>query len=383
MTKTNLGIYLHIPFCQQKCNYCDFNSGCYSIEIQKKYLDSLLSEIKLESNFYKRYSVDSIFIGGGTPSLLPEKYIDKIVKALNKNFNISSNIEFTIEVNPNSINRNKLELYKSLGINRLSIGAQSFVEKELINIGRIHRENDITQGVEDAKSVGFKNISLDLMTAIPLQSMESLKFSLEKAISLGVSHISAYGLIIEDGTPFEKMHKKGKLNLPSEDEERKMYHNLRNFLFENDFVHYEISNFAKPGHESRHNIKYWECEDYLGLGLGAHSRISNTRIENIGDIYKYIQNSENSKSFIEDKVVLTKTDEINEKLIMGIRLIKGINIQSINDEFEIDFLKEYSKEIDNNLKNGYITIEDGYMKLTTRGLDFSNLVELEFYRIEG
>lgn len=383
MTKTNLGIYLHIPFCQQKCNYCDFNSGCYSTETQEKYLDSLLSEIKLESSFYKDYSVNSIFIGGGTPSLLAKKNIDNIVNALNKNFDISKDIEFTIEVNPNSIDRDKLDFYRNLGINRLSIGAQSFVDKELITLGRIHLKDDIIQGVEDAKFAGFKNISLDLMTGIPFQTMESLKYSLKMAVSLDVLHISAYSLIVESGTPFEKMHRKGKLHLPNEEEERKMYHDLRDFLIENGFVHYEISNFAKPGFESRHNIKYWECNDYLGLGLGSHSRISNTRIENIGDIHKYINNSENSKSLIESKSTLTKTDEINEKLIMGIRLIKGINIEDLNEEFEIDFLREYSKEIDNNLKMGYITIEDGYMKLTRKGLDFSNLVELEFYRIEG
>lgn len=374
---------MHIPFCQQKCNYCDFNSGCYSIETQKKYLDSLLSEIKLESNFYKNYFVDSIFVGGGTPSLLPEKHIDEIVESLSKNFDISKYVEFTIEVNPNSINRNKLELYKNLGINRLSIGAQSFIDKELITLGRIHRKNDIIQSVEDARSVGFKNINLDLMTAIPFQNMETLKFSLEEALMLGATHISAYSLIVEAGTPFEKMYEQGKLELPSEDEERKMYHHLRNFLIENGFEHYEISNFAKPGFKSRHNIKYWDCQDYLGLGLGAHSRISNVRAENTGDIYKYIQNLENSKSFYENRYTLTNTDAINEKLIMGIRLIKGIKIQRLNEEFGIDFLKEYSKEIDNNLKNGYITIEDGYMKLTNKGLDFSNLVELEFYRIEG
>lgn len=382
MTRTNLGLYIHIPFCEQKCNYCDFNSGCYSQEIQEKYLDSLLNEIKLESNFYRDYIVDTIFIGGGTPSLLSETSMNNLVFELSENFTFSKDLEFTIEINPNSASLEKLQCYNKLGINRLSIGAQSFVNKELKFLGRLHQNNDIYNTVENGKKAGFENISLDLMTSIPYQDLNSFKHSLKEAISLDVNHISAYSLIIEEGTPFGDLYKLKDLHLPTEDEERKIYRYLTDFLNTNGYMQYEISNFSKIGFESKHNLKYWKCKDYLGLGLGAHSRISNIRIENTGNLAKYMETISEGILPNKNKYKLSDLDQLNEKIIMGLRLIEGINIRNLDEEFDIDFLLSYHKEIDKNIKNGYIEITDGYLKLTKLGLDFCNRVELDFYRLE-
>ncbi|NLW41714.1 MAG: radical SAM family heme chaperone HemW [Tissierellia bacterium] len=383
MTKTNLGLYVHIPFCERKCNYCDFNSGCYSKITQRKYLDSLLSEIKLESNFYNNYIVDTIFIGGGTPSLLSAEEITQIVESIYENFNISNDTEFTIEANPNSIDLDKLKIYKKLNINRLSIGAQSFINKELDLLGRIHKADDITKAIRLAKEAGFDNINLDLMTSIPKQTFESFSYSLNNAIALDIQHISIYSLIIEEGTPFGEMHSKGKsLNLMSEDEDRKIYHSLKKILNKSKFNQYEISNYAKFGFECRHNIKYWQCDDYLGIGLGAHSKVLNTRIENIDSILDYINNLNNRISSIKNKYSLSKLDRLNEKIIMGIRMNRGLCIKDINKDFGMDFEENYSSEINKNIKNGYIEIVNNFIKLTDLGLDFSNIVELDFYRLE-
>ncbi|MFB0972450.1 MAG: radical SAM family heme chaperone HemW [Neofamilia sp.] len=383
MMKTNLGLYVHIPFCERKCDYCDFNSGCYSKTIQKKYLDSLLSEIKLESNFYNDYILDTIFIGGGTPSLLSVEEITQLVESINENFHINNDLEFTIEVNPNSANLEKLRAYRKLGINRISIGAQSFVDEELKLLGRLHNRADIYKLVELAKEVGFININLDLMTSIPKQTFDSFKYSLDEALDLDIQHISAYSLIIEEDTPFGDMYAQGKdLNLPTEDEDREIYHFLVNKLNEFKFNQYEISNFAKTGFECRHNIKYWRCSDYLGIGLGAHSRIQDLRMENYDNIMEYIDNLSNGARATKNNQVLSKLDQINEKIIMGIRMNRGLSIEEINSEFEIDFINDYSNEINKNIEKGYIEIVDDAIKLTSLGSDFSNIVELDFYRLE-
>lgn len=383
MMKTNLGLYVHIPFCERKCDYCDFNSGCYSKTIQKKYLDSLLSEIKLESNFYNDYILDTIFIGGGTPSLLSVEEITQLVESINENFHISNDLEFTIEVNPNSANLEKLRAYRKLGINRISIGAQSFVDEELKLLGRLHNRADIYKLVELAKEVGFININLDLMTSIPKQTFDSFKYSLDEALDLDIQHISAYSLIIEEDTPFGDMYAQGKdLNLPTEDKDREIYHFLVNKLNEFKFNQYEISNFVKTGFECRHNIKYWRCSDYLGIGLGAHSRIQDLRMENYDNIMEYIDNLSNGARATKNNQVLSKLDQINEKIIMGIRMNRGLSIEEINSEFEIDFINDYSNEINKNIEKGYIEIVDDAIKLTSLGSDFSNIVELDFYRLE-
>lgn len=382
MMKTNLGLYIHIPFCEKKCLYCDFNSNISSYELRKNYTESLINEINRESKKYKNNIVDTIFIGGGTPSVLEEVFIEDIINEIYNNFKISKNLEFTIEGNPNSLTLKKLRLYKNLGINRLSIGAQSFSEKEIKALGRIHTREDIFKAVENGRNLGFENISLDLMIGIPYENINTFKKTIMEAIGLDVEHISAYSLILEKNTPLYNMKKSGvDLNLPSEDEEREIYRELLRILEKNGYKRYEISNFSKPGFESKHNLKYWNWDDYLGLGLGSHSKIKDFRFENISDIKKYINNNENNKSVIINKYKLDNLDKINEIIIMGLRKAEGFNYEKLNKKFNLDFLREYDEEINKNLKNGYIEIKGDFIRLTDKGLDFSNLVELDFYRL--
>lgn len=382
MMKTKLGIYIHIPFCKQKCLYCDFNSSIETYETMKNYTKALIKEIELSGENYKDYLVDSVFIGGGTPSILPLEFLKPIVETIYEKFNIGKDLEFTIEANPNSLNRDKLIFYKNIGINRLSIGAQSFVENELKALGRIHSVYDISNSVNMAKGIGFKNISLDLMIGIPNQNLNTFKFSLEEAIKLDVKHISAYSLILEENTPLYLKKLKGiDLNLPDEDEEREIYKNTISFLEDKDYIQYEISNFSQLGYESKHNLKYWNCDDYLGLGISAHSLIKNKRFNNVEDIKSYIDLISNDKFPIKDINFLKEKDLLNERIIMGFRKIEGFDYKSLNNDFNIDFLKKYKDDINKNLKNGYIKITDDYIKLTKKGLDFANLVELDFYRL--
>lgn len=381
MMKTNLGLYIHIPFCEKKCNYCDFNSSNYSKDIQSRYIEALISEIKTQAKNYKNYYADSVFIGGGTPSTLSFELLESLVIVIKEVFNFAEDIEFTIEVNPNSLDIIKLAKYLELGINRLSIGGQSFIDSELEILGRLHKSRDIYRAVEDARLVGFENINLDLMTGIPYQTLESFKFSLNKAINLGLNHISAYSLIIEDGTFFGNNYDFIERYLPSEDEEREIYHYLVDRLNEKGYYQYEISNFSRLNKESRHNKKYWLCQDYLGLGLGAHSRIGVRRFENFSRIEEYIKAIESGDSAIECEADLSLPDQLNEKIIMGLRLNNGLDIKEINDSFKIDFMDFYSEEVKKNLENGLIFIESQRIKLSKKGRDFSNQVELDFYRL--
>lgn len=380
MMTNNLGLYVHIPFCERKCNYCDFNSSVSKEGQRSKYLKTLIEEIKRVSLSYKNNNVDSIFIGGGTPSILSVNEITVLVSALKDNFSIENNLEFTIEANPNSIDEEKLKTYLGIGINRISFGAQSFQDKELEILGRIHRAKDIYKVINLSKKVGFKNVSLDLMEGIPLQTMDSFMDSLNKAVELDVNHISVYGLIIEEDTIFYKWYKEGTLSLPSEETERKMYRECKRFLKDNEYFQYEISNFSKKGFESKHNLKYWEGKDYLGLGLGSHSKVNNKRFENVSSYSDYLDLIKNNKSTIINIENLKEQDLINEYIVFGIRKTKGINLLGFKKTFNLNFLKEYSQEIDKNVKNGYIKVNDDYLFLTDLGMDFSNKVELDFYR---
>lgn len=380
--KSKLGLYIHIPFCQQKCNYCDFNSFKSSASERSNYIDALIKEIFMQGPSYKDYLVDSIFIGGGTPSILDRRQIIRISKALEDNFSIASDVEFTIELNPNSVNLEKFKAYKEAGINRLSFGGQSFNDKELKDLGRIHQASDIFTAIKLAKSIGFKNISLDLMLGIPGQSLESLKDSLKKAMSLDLKHLSVYSLILEAGTNlYDMATRTNKLNLPDETLERDMYHFTKNFLKDFGFYQYEISNFSKEGFESRHNLKYWSFEDYLGLGLSSSSKIGNKRFANVDGLCSYIKALENNLLPVKEKEVLTRQDQINEYIFMGLRKTVGFSYKKLEEIFSLDFLSVYKNEIEKNLNLGLIDVDDNYLRLTEKGLDLANQVEIDFYRL--
>ena len=345
----------------------------------EKYFSYLEKEIKLNENFLREKIIDTVFIGGGTPSSVDEKYIARILKILS-DFEFSENPEITIESNPNSLTREKAETYFSSGINRISIGAQSFNDEILKRIGRIHKSEDIFRAVENARAAGFKNINLDLMLALPSQKISDIEKSLEEIKKLGIPHISYYSLILEEGTRLYETHKKSPLAFPNESLDRKMYHYVVDELEKIGLVQYEISNFSKKGFECRHNMTYWKLRDYISFGLSASSNIKNLRYRNFYDFKNYYDALDKNEKPIEFSETLNKEDRTNEFIMMGLRLNSGIDLGEFNKRFEEDFVRLYEREITKNIKLGLIEVKENKIKLTEKGRDLSNQVELDFFR---
>jgi len=364
-----LALYIHIPFCKQKCKYCDFNSfsGLLDVTIEN-YINALTRQIGYYSEKTKDYTVVSVYLGGGTPSFIDEKYIRKIMNTIKEKYSISSDAEITIEANPGTVNKAKLEEYISLGFNRLSFGVQSLNDDILKNIGRCHTKNEAIENYKIARLIGFKNISLDLMFGLPNQTLKDVEDTLNKFIELNPDHISAYSLKVEENTVFGRLEKEGKLTLPTETDERNMYYLIKNKLKKNGYKQYEISNFSKVGFESRHNLAYWERVEYIGFGISASSCFMEKRFTNIGNIEEYIASPINN--FIEEED-LTKEVIESERVILGLRLLKGI------DEALI-IKKEWKESVDKLIKEGLIVKQDKTLKLTDKGLDLANQVFVEF-----
>lgn len=374
-----LGIYIHIPFCIKKCDYCDFVSVKLNDGLIEEYINDLIKEIEIYSKLISKYVIDSIFIGGGTPSSIDSKFIGKIFEKLYSSFNIDSKAEITIEVNPGTINKKKLEAYKDFGINRISLGAQSLNDKILQNIGRIHNEQDILNTIKLIKLEGFDNINSDLMIGLPEQTLHDVISSLEKIVELNLTHISLYSLIIEEGTKLYKLEQNGKLNLPNEDEERLMYHEAKRLLEKNGYRQYEISNFSKPDFECKHNLKYWTLKPYVGIGLNSHSNIWDYRYWNYSNFKEYHNYLMKGKLPIENKEYINTISKITEFMILGIRLNSGINREEFKRVFGTDMDYYYKDAIQKNINNGLIFDDGKNIKLTSKGLDLSNIVELDFY----
>lgn len=374
----NFGIYIHIPFCKKKCKYCDFISfSCYA-EKENEYVDSLLKEIENYESIEKE--VSTIYIGGGTPSIIDSKNIIKILEKIRLKFNVKSDAEITIEINPGTITKEKLKDYKSAGINRLSIGLQSTNNDILNLIGRIHTYEEFEKNYNLAKEVGFTNINVDLMLALPNQSMDILIDSLLKVINLNPNHISLYSLILEEGTELEKMIESGEYKLCDEDLERKMYHKTKSVLEKNGYVHYEISNFAKKEYESKHNISCWNQEEYIGFGLAAHSYYNKKRFSNIESIEEYISNI--NKGEYDKNIVVhesqDKPSEMREFMMIGLRKIDGVKISDFERKFRINPLFYFRFEISKLTDEDLIEVDLDFIKLTKKGLDLANLVFEEF-----
>ena len=382
MKKNNeLGIYIHIPFCESKCEYCDFVSFCNSDEYIEDYFDALYKEISIYGKKYENRIVNSIFFGGGTPSYVHEKYIVNAMKTIGESFTIAEDSEVTIESNPNSVDELKLDAYIKSGINRVSIGIQSFNDELLNRISRVHHKDEALNAVKTAKSAGFKNISIDLISSIPGQTIRDIDESIEIINDLGIDHISYYSLILEEGTPLYNEFNKGLLpDLPSEECDREMYKRLNSGLKDIGFNRYEISNFSKPNKESRHNMKYWKIHDYIGLGLSSHSSVDNARFYNTSILKDYISILNDDRLPIIYIEEIDSNERITEYIIMGFRLSSGIDIDEINDRFNMDFLNDYKAEIDRNISNGLIEIINDHVVLTDKGADLANIVELDFYR---
>lgn len=377
-----LGIYVHIPFCKQKCYYCDFVSYANSEKKVEEYIKTLKKEIREESkNINKEdYIINTIYIGGGTPSFIEEKYISEIVYEIKENYNVEKEAEITIEVNPGTVNEEKLKEYKNIGINRLSIGLQSTKNELLKEIGRIHTYEEFLNCYTLARKVEFKNINVDLMLGLPNQTLENVEESLKEVIKLQPQHISFYSLIIEEDTPIEKMIGQEKINLPDEELERKMYWNAKKILEENNYIHYEISNFAKKGYESKHNLNCWNQKEYLGFGVAAHSYFENKRYCNTNCIEEYCKNI-NDENINKNRTICeiqTEEEKKKEYMLLGLRKIEGIDIQEFKNIFIENPIYKFHKELEKLVNEDLVEIDLNQIKLTNKGLDFANLVWKEF-----
>lgn len=363
-----LELYLHIPFCIKKCNYCDFLSAPSTARERRKYVESLCRKICTFADMAKAYRVVTIFVGGGTPSILEEEQIKMIFAAVRDTFPVEENAEITMEINPGTVTAEKFRAYRKAGINRLSIGLQSVDDQELKALGRIHTFEQFLETFHTARKEGFYNINIDLMSAIPHQTSDSWERTLRTVAELSPEHISAYSLIIEEGTPFydwyrtgENAEKRCRTELPDEEAEREIYYNTKKILQGYGYNRYEISNYAKPGYECRHNLGYWERTEYLGIGRGAASLIENKRW-NDG----------------EEPQKLSVSEQMEEYMFLGLRKMQGVSEYQFLEIFQCDMRQIYGSVIEDMEKKGLLEIKHGFVRLTEKGIDVSNYVMSEF-----
>ena len=428
-----IGLYIHIPFCKHKCYYCDFVSYANKKKFFKKYVECVKKEIgkyarenriMSEHGLEPKYVIKTIYIGGGTPSLIDEEYIEDILKSIRENFEITSNleenyeaqdeeiknckekkkeigkeknnqniendfekqknynsqIETTIEVNPGTVTKEKLQKYLECGINRLSIGLQAVQDNLLKEIGRIHTFEDFQNVYKWAREVGFENINVDLMIGLPNQTLDDVKESTKKVIALKPEHISVYSLILEENTKLEDLVIKGKLELPDDEIERKMYWYVKKALEKHKYIHYEISNFARPGFESKHNSDCWNQNEYIGIGAAASSFMNNARYENTSDLEEYISNIENDKPSknIQLQELLDDESKIDEYMMLSLRKISGVNISEFKRKFNQNPIIRYNKILEKLIKEELIEIAGNNIRLSSKGIDLANLVWEEF-----
>jgi len=373
-----LGIYVHIPFCKQKCYYCDFVSYTSKETEKERYFKALQKEIETQKNEIDR--VTTIYIGGGTPSMANKEEIQKILDMIKQNYIVEKEAEITIEVNPGTVDEAKLEAYKKAGINRLSIGLQSTKNELLKKIGRIHTYEEFLTCYQLARKVGFKNINIDLMLGLPNQTLRDIEESVEKIIKLNPEHISFYSLIIEENTPIEKMLEEKRIALPSEEIERTMYWKAKKALERSGYIHYEISNFAKQGYNSKHNTNCWKQKEYLGFGVSAHSYQNKKRYCNTSSIIEYCQNNEEGKSQNNQVICEIQTEEERRKeyMLLGLRMLEGIDVQEFKHKFIQNPLYLFHQELEKLVKEELIEVDLNQIKLTNKGLDFANLVWEQF-----
>lgn len=377
------GLYIHIPFCLKKCGYCDFLSfSGYDQAFLQQYVSSLVSELAIYKE--KNKKIDSIFIGGGTPSLLREHHIIQIMEAAEAAFCVAEGAEISLEANPKTLTKDKLNAYRSAGVNRLSIGAQSMDDGLLNIMGRAHSRTDFLENYQAARAAGFSNINVDLMFGIPGQTRQMWEESLEIIISLQPEHISFYSLQLEEGTPFYKLYKSRIIDLPPTEEDRWMYHTGIRMLRDAGYVHYEISNCAKKGYECRHNLKYWSFHDYYGVGLGAHSfQVDFGRRYNVTDFDTYFQKlKENQLPVHENQYEPETTKELmGEYVFTALRKAQGLNLEDFSYVFGKSFFQVYEEQMHAILdykERGYLTLDGQTLALTEKGIDISNEIMAEF-----
>ncbi|MGN1269787.1 MAG: radical SAM family heme chaperone HemW [Clostridia bacterium] len=389
MRRKEIGIYVHIPFCKQKCSYCDFCSYAEKEELIAQYIECLLKEIEdvgknnktdFENGKDDLFLVKTIYIGGGTPSLIESKYIVEIMKNIKSNFEIQEDAEITIEVNPGTVTLEKLEDYNNIGINRLSIGLQSTHEHLLKQIGRIYTYLDFLDTYRFAREAGFENINVDLMIGLPNQTLAQVQDSVEEIVSMEPEHISVYSLILEEGTELYKQVEEEKVQLPNEELERKMYWAVKEILEKNNYIHYEISNFAKPNFESKHNLDCWKQKEYIGFGVAAHSYTNGIRYSNIKELEKYISNYKTGE--VENNFVFHEKQNLEdmqkEYMLLGLRKLQGVSIQEFKTKFVANPVYLYHSELEKLVSEDLLEIDGDDIKLTNKGLDLANIVWEEF-----
>ena len=369
-----ISLYIHIPFCKQRCFYCDFPTFAGKERFREEYIDALIKEIKEKCS---DYLIKTIFIGGGTPSYLEENELEKLLMAVSK-LNLLDKLEYSMECNPGTVNENKLKIMKKYGINRISFGLQSCNDNLLKKIGRIHTFKEFLENYNLARKVGFDNINVDLMYGLPNLNIQDWKNTLESICELKPEHISAYSLIIEEGTAFYKLYEKDKLELPSEDEERVMDKITKDILKDNGYHQYEISNFSLDGKECEHNKVYWSLEEYIGVGSASSSYMDGYRFANTSNINDYIEKISNNVSVVIDKYENSIEDEMEEFVFMGLRMVSGIDLLKFEKKFGVDINSIYKEIIEKNIKDGLLVVQKNKMFLTAKGMELSNSVMSDF-----
>ena len=390
MSKRPLGIYVHIPFCVKKCNYCDFLSAPATKQVRKTYIQALIGQIEAHKGFLSEnhYEVKTIYFGGGTPSLLDVEEIGAVFAAIKKVFGLLDTdleaMEITLEANPGTFGKDKLLAYREMGFNRISMGVQSMNNEELKLLGRVHTVEDFLDNYQLARECGFENINIDLMQSLPGQTVEGWETTLKRVIELNPEHISAYSLIIEEGTKFYEWYADKEELLPDEETERTIYYRTEEILKEAGYERYEISNYAKPEKESRHNLSYWQGVDYVGLGLGASSLIKGERFSNEDTLQKFVEiaeqleNSMSNKMFVKERNFLTKQEQMEEFMFLGLRVMKGVSKKAFKQQFGISMDEVYGGVLQKLVYEGLLLINEDNVKLTRKGIDVSNYVFAEF-----
>ncbi len=365
------GVYIHIPFCKSKCKYCDFTSFDNKMSYLEQYKNALVAELE---NLLEPTPVSTVFVGGGTPTVMPAEYLTEILSRVP----ISPETEFTVEANPGTLTREMLSALKQAGVNRISMGLQAWQNHHLKRLGRIHDIETFLDNYKNTAESGFDNVNVDLMFGLPYQTMEEWQETLQNTVSLNPQpkHISVYGLTLEEGTNF--YINKDKLQFPDEDTERQMYAYAREFLAKNGYEHYEISNFAKKGYESRHNCIYWECDEYLGFGTDAHSFHKGKRFRNTRDLEQYIRANGDPDGIRRDITEVSKREAMEEFMFLGLRMIKGIDVNNFSKRFGVDIYSIYGKQIKDLTEKGLLKAQDNRIFLSENAIDISNRVFAEF-----
>ena len=369
-----IGLYVHIPFCQKKCHYCDFLTFSEAEEKMEPYVDYLVKELALYSG---RYQLDTIYFGGGTPSYLEEEQMGRIMEAIYHHFTVIDDCEISIEMNPESITKSKIQTYLKYGFNRYSMGVQSFDDATLKMMGRLHDRQTVFEKIDLLQQAGIDRLGIDLMFANPKQTMQVLKEDIATAVTLPINHISYYSLMIKDNTPFQRWILTGQIRLVEDELERQMYHYIQDQLTQHGFTQYEISNFAKQGMESRHNKKYWQLENYLGVGLGASSNLDLVRFVNHRRFADYFDSIDQSVPPIQSREILTLEDREKEYIMLHLRLLKGFEFVDINRRFGIDFQTKYQSVLTKHQRLGLIDFNQERVWFTDYGLDIGNQFYLD------